>query len=127
MNKYDQYFKKYEEMGLVKPIYKDEKITVCNVGDYCYYVISNNVGVALNIKTDRVREVIQNPGPTFLRYNQLPEAVRNAVGFMVDMDGIDNFLRTVQRRVKEEPKISQIDYELEKQIMQEYGMSGRKM
>lgn len=125
MNKYEQYCKKYEQMGMLKPIYKNQDITICNVCGFCYYLFENETGLAINVRADALKQIIEDPGPTFAYFNSLPIHIRKAISFFVNMQGVEKFFSKVQEKAKKEPERIVVDLELEKQIMQEYGMAGR--
>lgn len=126
MNKYEQYGRVYEERGILKPIYKDEKITICNVCDFCYYMFLNETGLAINIKADSIKKIINDPGSVFAYFNSLPNHIKPAISFVINMKNIDDFFGRLQLAAKNEPERVVVDPELEKQIMQEFGMAGRR-
>lgn len=127
MNKYDKYCVIYEEKGLLKPIYKDDKITICNVGDFCYYMIVNEVGVAINISADYIRSIIENPEKTIDAYVKLPIETKKAVSFFVDKGNVEKLLVDIKNIGIKEPQRIVINSEVEKQIIQEFGMAGKKI
>lgn len=126
MNKYETYGKKLEELGLFKPIYQDEKITICNVSDWCYYLITNNAGIAICIRKEKMFDIIKNPDGLIKTYLKLPEVEQDKISFYIEMKSLPDILTNMKKKVENNPSLSLIDPELEKQIMQEFGMVGKR-
>ena len=128
MNKYKNKGEEFEKKGYLKSIYKDSKITICNLCDCCYYVFYNDTGLAINIRPDAIRQVISDPKRTLKAYRKLPDNIKVRVSFYINSNKMEEVMLDVIRKIKENPQLSVTDPVLEEQIMQEYGMNrGKKI
>lgn len=126
-NKYEKYGIELENKGFFKPVYKDDKITICNVCDYCYYIIYNEPGIAINIRPETIINTIKDPLPILELYSKMAYADQLKISFIISQPNLEKVLFDVQSKVKKQPKLSIINSEVEKQIIQEFGMTGKKI
>jgi hypothetical protein len=117
-SKYEIYGKSFEEKGYLRPIYKSEKVIICAVSEFCYYFIEPESGLLINIKSEAMLNIIENPEKIVKSYLGLSDSTKKLVSFIIDMPGIEKAFISFKNASSEE---SYIVPEMEQKVFDLYG------
>ncbi len=121
-NKYEIYGQRLEMLGLSRPIYKDDKITITYMGDRYYYIFENHIGLGVPILAYKMMEIIENPDKLFTSYWSLSDKAKNLLTLHIQNPNLEEMFTKVKARTEANPEVrTPYNAEVEKMIFEKYG------
>lgn len=121
--KYD--YSTYKNEGLIKELANNEDFFLCNLVNYGYYLIYAPTGLGIPINKEKLRIAIEQPIDLLQAFTNLPNDQKQNLGIVLSEPAIYDWAV----KAKESGQFNNsnnIDIELEEQIMQEFGMVGKR-
>lgn len=126
MNKRDLYYAlttKHFDLGLLREIYSDDSVSICNLANSVYLAIpfetiETNIPVGVVVDVDAVKKIIKNSQYVYQIANSY--ALQNQKKYIVPIDNklIEVFLPIKQKRELPGNESSNIDLVFEQELMQ---------
>lgn len=122
METYEKYIEKLTKEDLMKIIWEDEYFAICNMANLNYGFIVKETALGIFINKEWLRNIISSPGKFLDQFCNLSTENQQKIAWVLNSPELHEKLKLAKAKNKVS---NNIDSELEKQIMKEYGITGR--